>query len=1094
MPIIKFNGTEYSSGGEAHSLHGAVVRGEASSAGGALIYLAATAQIEQNYTDNNGVFLITEGYGDIPNQVQGILNVNVRQRAQGNIISRISWEYVSSAVKLNDYFVGYKIDPDTNLITVNLYMVIRQQYDSRIITLLTEGALNGTYNDNTKWTLFQGGSTIGTTRPAGFTYVNSTLNTLANPASTERVYCLNTTNTTPMWFKIGEIALKRAWATSTILFRIKLEGSYSFLGILELKCSIGSSISDIAWRNIEWAYKAFSENGAPYADRTNYILKTYSDGVYCHFELWIKNPYKNMSIIVEKIGEYNEGSIGHDHEYLEQKWEWRNPLYTTTTDPFAEGDIIKYSSDDAFVMRTPAKSLWLPEVNKNTSTVYADLNNYTENGRYYVKWLQEGPPANMPWGCTDGWLEVQANASGNVLQVFYRCGTKDVNDTEVFRREKFATSVGWTEWRRFSMASTVRKNVDLNEFRVEGSWYIEDAASTSAAHHLPSGAISGWLDVKVRNQTIDNYNAVTQIFYRMDLNYYDFLSTASAISTYRRSAFKNNDGSYKWTPWSEFINTGTQLGRAIVNENRSFPKPSVPTGVWIRIAKLTNDSGNAWEDAKGASGLMSTITIEFYYNKYPNECYQFVFMSKWSQSSRLYQTAGRCSSTQHMSKIRYISSETDKCGYLDVYWVAAESNTVQISIVNAEASGTYWILTPQPLQETPETKTGETVEDVKNVHSDFIPGYQLHDYRDDRRISMGYSYPAIQNNQYSWLAAWYDTGENAGVQLRSVDPSLLYQKIKYVRAINAYGGWNLGMELNRVPISWETPMTSGSYHPHIGFKGANGNVFNIGGYSDNNGDEFRINAYFGSRAVNGYDLTFYMRMPKNSSNYKEILFGDPQGINLPTTQVRFEYCNIYLSTAKSIIWKIPIANKDYPEIKNSNEHLTFNAKSGHIYMYVSSDSVGGLSVLSANGQTYKPVLASAFTVSSSKKIKTNAISMSKELAKTLLQYNVLSYDYIDGETNCYGMFAEDIKEYYPYAVIETVNSKEIEDENGNKETIQEESVGLDYSRFVPQMIKMIQLQEDDIVSLKNEVESLKYENQLLHSRLDAIEEILSNKF
>ena len=43
------------------------------------------------------------------------------------------------------------------------------------------------------------------------------------------------------------------------------------------------------------------------------------------------------------------------------------------------------------------------------------------------------------------------------------------------------------------------------------------------------------------------------------------------------------------------------------------------------------------------------------------------------------------------------------------------------------------------------------------------------------------------------------------------------------------------------------------------------------------------------------------------------------------------------------------------------------------------------------------------------------------------------YDYINGEKKCYGMYAENVEDYYPYAVIRTTDTKEIENEDGTKE-------------------------------------------------------------
>lgn len=117
------------------------------------------------------------------------------------------------------------------------------------------------------------------------------------------------------------------------------------------------------------------------------------------------------------------------------------------------------------------------------------------------------------------------------------------------------------------------------------------------------------------------------------------------------------------------------------------------------------------------------------------------------------------------------------------------------------------------------------------------------------------------------------------------------------------------------------------------------------------------------------------------------------------------------------------------------------------------------------------VYASASTQQSSKKYKKNIVDMTEEDANKLLQLRPVQYDYINelNGTGCYGLIAEEVDEVMSYPVIY--------DADGNPD-------GIDYSKFVPLIIKMSQIQEDRINKLEKE-------NSDLKARLDKLEAILT---
>ena len=112
--------------------------------------------------------------------------------------------------------------------------------------------------------------------------------------------------------------------------------------------------------------------------------------------------------------------------------------------------------------------------------------------------------------------------------------------------------------------------------------------------------------------------------------------------------------------------------------------------------------------------------------------------------------------------------------------------------------------------------------------------------------------------------------------------------------------------------------------------------------------------------------------------------------------------------------------------------------------------------------TYIPIMASAFTVSSSLRYKKDIFDMTEQEAQKILLINVKSY-HLNNESNNdklhYGMIAEQAAEL-------ELEHPLMRDEEGRPEA-------LDYSAFVPYLTKMIQMQQKEISMLKNEVNELK---------------------
>lgn len=99
------------------------------------------------------------------------------------------------------------------------------------------------------------------------------------------------------------------------------------------------------------------------------------------------------------------------------------------------------------------------------------------------------------------------------------------------------------------------------------------------------------------------------------------------------------------------------------------------------------------------------------------------------------------------------------------------------------------------------------------------------------------------------------------------------------------------------------------------------------------------------------------------------------------------------------------------------------------------------------------ISAREFVQQSSAKYKENIEEMTEEYAKKLLELRPVSYDYknkADG-VGCYGLIAEEVDAVESYPVY-------YNDDH--------EPEGIDYSKFVPQIIKLLQMHEKELEKLK----------------------------
>lgn len=120
-----------------------------------------------------------------------------------------------------------------------------------------------------------------------------------------------------------------------------------------------------------------------------------------------------------------------------------------------------------------------------------------------------------------------------------------------------------------------------------------------------------------------------------------------------------------------------------------------------------------------------------------------------------------------------------------------------------------------------------------------------------------------------------------------------------------------------------------------------------------------------------------------------------------------------------------------------------------------------------NSSGYATVYGASFTNPSSKLVKKNVADLSKEEAKKILQLTPVSFDYIKefgGDKGQRGLIAEDVLNIIPSCV--QIPDGYSEEEFDASKGIKNKVLAIDYSKLVPYLIKMVQIQQEEIEKLK----------------------------
>ena len=200
----------------------------------------------------------------------------------------------------------------------------------------------------------------------------------------------------------------------------------------------------------------------------------------------------------------------------------------------------------------------------------------------------------------------------------------------------------------------------------------------------------------------------------------------------------------------------------------------------------------------------------------------------------------------------------------------------------------------------------------------------------------------------------------------------------------------------------------------------------------------------------GGDFTAQNGLLKSTSNGNTVTIGSQNS----------SWCHIYNSASIGFYFNRKVVTSS--EIFQSDgTNLQLCGKTDNAIIYLRGKQVEGKKLTTLTG--YTPFYGSSFTNPSSRRIKENIKDLTNEDAEKILDINTVSFDFIDswGDKNQYGVIAEDVEKIIPFVVMRSEDYDE--DEPISPTNI---PLSVDYAKFVPFLIKMVQIQQQEIEQLK----------------------------
>ena len=182
-----------------------------------------------------------------------------------------------------------------------------------------------------------------------------------------------------------------------------------------------------------------------------------------------------------------------------------------------------------------------------------------------------------------------------------------------------------------------------------------------------------------------------------------------------------------------------------------------------------------------------------------------------------------------------------------------------------------------------------------------------------------------------------------------------------------------------------------------------------------------------------------------------------------------------LKSTSSIVTKSYVGSIDHVTAGTASETIsgtTYTNKKGFFRIYDAKGHYLDITTSDNISANKKATFKGTGTVgwdSSSRRVKENIRDISEQEAKKLLDVNIVKFDYKkdwnDGEKNLSGVIAEDVIKIYP----ETVHIFDDYNPDLPPDAATNLPPEVDYRRFVPYLIKMVQIQQKEIDELKAKI-------------------------